>query len=1054
MKKLLLAGALVPLVLFAEVVQVADSVRDAQLDVWGATDVAFCREVMSCVLTNAGVEAVAAPFGDDGVVDPANVEVICSAFRTPALLEHYDFPLQPIGEMHYALYATPARAASFLSIRIADWPHLVVGYSPVSQGQRQNDDRTRFFEQTGLAPDYREYPTSAGAVAALTRGEIDALFLYTPDGKRPEGLVEIIPIGKRNVYFAVRRDRPDLFARLCRAYRDCYIDHIDRIDRLREEQLGVPRPTNRVRVAAFSRAGLFEVSPDGERTGAVESWLKAVGASTGWTFDYVYGGFDESLSDVMSGRLDLIGGVVYTDARRERLFYPHTLIGLLRVCLWTRDPIRFRPGEPASWEGMRVGMLAGARSTARAKDLFAQAGAQVVSVEYASATELHADYFAGKLDACVDIEMPALANETVLIRYSSNPMFLCASARRPDLFEPLNQAIDAVFDDFPKYKRLIAERYRVERSERATFSFDEIAWLDARIRSGQPVAIDFSSWPFPVADANGRPTGFVADFLALLARRTGLVFVAAPQTDLQTAKVKFLRGETDLWIPYPEVEHLATYSATHVFDLPVLEAFADLFGADPSLEMELFAARGAPPELVSILHKVAAHVDADELDRMFLDEVTARSAASRFFGLTADELKRTIGWTLAVLLVCGLVYGVVMIQLLRRQTQCARRAAVLAENHAQAKTRFLAVMSHELRTPLNAVIGFAEFLARGVEDAHTRAEYTHDILVSANALLALINDILDLSKLEAGALQMRVGRCDMNQLLRELPAIFGYRVSRHGVQLRIDVPDEPLPIVALLQQGMRQLLLNLVGNAAKFTDAGAIDVKARWTEATRTLHLEVSDTGCGLSAEKLARLFDPFVQDIGSRAQAAAGEIKGTGLGLPIVKRLVDAAGGTIAATSELGKGTTFTVDIPGLAVLERPVRVPDAPVVVPAAALAPTPVRVLVVDDMAMNRKILGIHLRNLKVPDVRFAENGVQALAEIQDWTPDLVLTDMWMPEMDGAQLAAALHKDARFAHVPIVAVTADVDVDATFDMSRFAQVIAKPITTAKLTALFNKL
>ncbi len=207
----------------------------------------------------------------------------------------------------------------------------------------------------------------------------------------------------------------------------------------------------------------------------------------------------------------------------------------------------------------------------------------------------------------------------------------------------------------------------------------------------------------------------------------------------------------------------------------------------------------------------------------------------------------------------------------------------------------------------------------------------------------------------------------------------------------------------------------------------------------------------GISEEKMKKLFKPGVQDIASRMKSSGGEVRGTGLGLPIVKRMVEAASGTISAQSELGKGTTFVIDIPGLAINDNVSKIPRAAEETIKAAM---PDRVLVVDDMSMNRKILGIHLANLKVKDIRYAENGVQALEVMKEWVPDLVLSDMWMPQMDGTQLAEAMRKDRRLAEIPIVAVTADVDVGSTYDMSLFAKVIAKPVTTDKLRALFGSI
>ena len=403
------------------------------------------------------------------------------------------------------------------------------------------------------------------------------------------------------------------------------------------------------------------------------------------------------------------------------------------------------------------------------------------------------------------------------------------------------------------------------------------------------------------------------------------------------------------------------------------------------------------------------------------------------------------------------LYGAVMMALLKRHARRAEEAALLAEDSAHAKTRFLAMMSHELRTPLNAVIGFAEFLARRDLDEQREEEYIQGIITSATTLLDLINDILDLSKLETGAMRMRVGGCSVNLLMSELPAIFGYRARDNGARLVVKrTGDYPVPDVVLSKQGFRQVLLNLVGTAAKFTRNGTITVEYGWepeSPGSGTLKLVVRDTGCGISQEKLDRLFDPFVQDIAMRMEQAESKDKGTGLGLPIVKRLVDSAGGTIHVKSELGKGTEFTVVIPSLCVVASTEDAPHAAEPAEVRELK-VPNAVLVVDDISVNRKVLGIHLANLGVVDVRFAENGVMALAAMETWIPDMVLTDMWMPEMDGQQLAEAMGADERLSKVPLVAITADVEVENTHSVKRFAKILAKPVTNGKLRTLFAEM
>ena len=1029
-------------------VKVVDCARDPALDAWAASDAKFACAVMEDVFKAAGVETVRVPYRGDGMSDSSNAEVVCSAFRTQRLLKDYDFPLQPLGRMHFALYAMPSRAAKMMSVKITDWPRMRVGYAPASFGQ--NQDRERYFQHATLDPDYVEYATSTDAIQALRSGKVDTLFLYTPIDKRPEDLVEVVPIGSRNVYFAVRKDRPDLMKKLTAAYRECYIDNVDKYDRLREQLLGVAISSNRVRVAAYCRGHLFNVTPDGDRSGVIEEWLNAVGARTHWSFDYVYGSYDDSLKDVKSGRLDLVGGIGFSAIRRDDFYFPHTPIGMLHVYLWSHPGSRFKAGDPTTWRGMKVGVLAGALSAKRIKQQLEKEHLDIVCREYATDGELMQAYFANEIDACVDIETPILDKECALHSYASHPMYLCVTTKKPALCSGLEQALDEVCDDFPKYMKMISVRHYGVRSEMSMLTPQEAKWLRARLRDVRPVMIDFSPWPVRLKDDEGNLTHFAKAFLAELAKATGLKFDTQPQTGIQTAEAKFLRGETDFWIPYPERIDLASVGAVSVFSVPVPENYAEMIGAHGrNDDFEMWANHAVPDELVSILRKAVANIDPIKIQEMFMTAFAERTVVHRVFGLTREELTKLIVLTVIGALFVVALYGTVMMVLLRRQARRANEAAALAEDHAQAKTRFLAMMSHELRTPLNAVIGFSEFLSREKLAEEKRKEYTDGIMLSATALLELINDILDLSKLEAGAMHMRSGLCDVNQLLRELPAIFGYRVRRHGVKLRIEtLGDKPIPVLKLSQQGVRQILINLVGNAAKFTEEGEIVVSMTWMAATCTLVLEVSDTGCGISEEKMARLFDPFVQDISSRMRSNAGEIKGTGLGLPIVKRMVENARGTVKVTSALGKGTTFRIEIPGLSVVEPSV----APHIAEETLRAALPERVLVVDDMVMNRKILGIHLANLAVKDVRYAEDGEEAIAVMKTWVPDLVLTDMWMPKMDGTQLAEAMRRDRRLAAIPIVAVTADVDVGSTYDLSLFAKVIAKPVTTDKLHALFG--
>ena len=379
----------------------------------------------------------------------------------------------------------------------------------------------------------------------------------------------------------------------------------------------------------------------------------------------------------------------------------------------------------------------------------------------------------------------------------------------------------------------------------------------------------------------------------------------------------------------------------------------------------------------------------------------------------------------------------------QRQLVASARAANQA---ARAKTMFLATMSHEIRTPLNAVIGFSEFLNRPDVTPDEIKEYTAGISHSANALLSLINDILDLSKLEAGKVDMN-GRCDLVKLFDEMDSLFHYRAVTKDLRLEHTIPKE-FPVLKLSEEHVRQILLNLIGNAVKFTDAGLVEWTAEAHEdgaGTVSLNINVTDTGVGIAREKLKTIFDPFIQDGATRG----GKVySGTGLGLPIVKRLLDACNGTIEMESSPGEGTRVHIHIARVPVLPKNELPAPEPASAGTAALKfPENFRAVIVDDVPINLKILDLHVKGLGVKDIARAASAEEALKAIAEKKPDIVLTDMWMPGMSGADLAAEIRKNHELDGVPLVAVTADNDVGATFDASLFAEILTKPVTAAKL-------
>ena len=390
-----------------------------------------------------------------------------------------------------------------------------------------------------------------------------------------------------------------------------------------------------------------------------------------------------------------------------------------------------------------------------------------------------------------------------------------------------------------------------------------------------------------------------------------------------------------------------------------------------------------------------------------------------------------------------------------------REAQLQAEAASQAKGAFLATMSHEIRTPMNGVLGFTSLL-RGTALTSEQNEYVTTIEQSGEILLALINDILDLSKLELHRVELERQPVVLQDLINEIGVLFSPRLRAKGVRLAFDCAAEVPPAVLADALRLRQVMFNLVGNAAKFTQHGEVRVRiSRMTDAadltgkTCSLCFEIMDTGIGLSEEQRVRLFQPFTQADSSTTR----QFGGTGLGLAISQRLVSLMGGTIGVESQSGQGARFFFSI-RVPVMEEP---PNATALATAVPLQTAPrygERILVVEDNVVNRRMISMMLSRLHC-DADYAENGAEAVtkAATVDQTYSLVLMDVVMPEMDGLDATRAIraHELSRgLSPVWIVALTASAlvgDRERCFSagMNDF---LSKPFRLEELIAVLDRI
>nr|MEA2797027.1 two-component system, sensor histidine kinase [Phenylobacterium sp.] len=358
----------------------------------------------------------------------------------------------------------------------------------------------------------------------------------------------------------------------------------------------------------------------------------------------------------------------------------------------------------------------------------------------------------------------------------------------------------------------------------------------------------------------------------------------------------------------------------------------------------------------------------------------------------------------------------------RDQALAERAAADAAREEARqagrAKSNFLATMSHEIRTPMNGVLGMAQLLQRDETDPMQK-ERLAVLLDSGDYLLSILNDILDVSKIDAGRLDIMPAPEDLRLFFDRLVGFWGAGADEKGVALVLSVSDT-VPSFALIDAlRLRQVLFNLVGNALKFTEAGSVEVIAEAMpngEGAVLMHLAVRDTGMGIAPEHLPNLFTRFSQGDESEVRRFGG----TGLGLAIAKQLIELMGGRIWAESQPGKGSTFHIKLP-LALADG-VRSPKAADAV-VAAIPLTGLRILTVDDNAVNLLVLDQLLSSFE-HEVAKAASGAEALAALAVTPFDLVLLDIQMPGMTGVEVLQQLRAgDGPNRDAPVVALTADV-------------------------------
>jgi|GEM_PF-488006 len=392
------------------------------------------------------------------------------------------------------------------------------------------------------------------------------------------------------------------------------------------------------------------------------------------------------------------------------------------------------------------------------------------------------------------------------------------------------------------------------------------------------------------------------------------------------------------------------------------------------------------------------------------------------------------------------MYGVTQdITLFKELEEDLLNAKIEAEKANKAKSEFLANMSHEIRTPMNAVIGFSDLLFTSVKETKQRAQI-NSIRSSARNLMRIINDILDLSKIEAGKLTLQYSKVNLMKMVKELELLFSHSTEEKGLEFGIRTITNVPPVLILDEVRLRQILFNLVGNAVKFTNEGSVKIAIshEFTQADKLkICIDVQDTGIGIPEDQQKTIFEAFSQQAGQRV----AQYGGTGLGLTITQRLVEMMGGTISVKSTPAKGSTFTVVLPQVEYCNCKDGVTESEEMPDIRAIRFEQARVLVIDKDKENRKLIVdlLEQANLLVSQ---SAKGKDALALLTENRFDLIIIDPLLGDMSGVELLKKIRANSNYATIPVIACSASnksITVDGKEEY--FNEALLKPVDLSVL-------
>ena len=757
--------------------------------------------------------------------------------------------------------------------------------------------------------------------------------------------------------------------------------------------------TQKLRVGYYAYTGFNMIDADGSYSGYSYELLQKIARYR--NVIYEYDGYDSDVNDVMQmledGEIDVIPDLRITPDREDRFDFTTSPVGTITSMLTVRAGNRtVIAGEYSTYNGMTVGFSHDGNGRNQSFIEFAaDHNFTYTAVFYDTDDELAEALHKGEITAALTNANRITTDEWVLETFDETPFYMAVRKGDTQTLALLNGALAEMDRQEPSWQVDLHERYsNTSRSSTLALTAEEQAYLyDTNAGSKVwTVAVNPDRYPYSYKDQKGNWTGISVKLFDLLARRAGICYRLLDADTRDDYMDLLQNGKADLSLAF----------------------FNDL-----------------------------SH--AEQLGYKLTDPYLSA-------GFSWVRLLYQYPLVMVFLCVCAVSVAAGAILLVRARSFRLKMASALhkAEEASQAKTEFLSNMSHDIRTPINGIMGMLDIAEANFDDQARVKDCLVKMRGAASHLLSLINDVLDMAKVESGTMQMLDADFDLRELLNSCCGIIEGQLNDRDVTLTKQIGPFWHPRLRGSELHIRQVLLNILSNAVKYTpDSGTINFYARETlfeEGLVHLRIEIADTGIGMGEEFLQHIFEPFTQE----QQTSRTTYKGTGLGMAITKKLVDQMHGSLDVESTPGKGSTFTVRL-SLPLAETAY---DTPEEEPPADLHG--LHLLMAEDNELNREI-AVTLLEEQGAAITTAENGREAVELFQNapqGTFDAVLMDVMMPEMNGLEATRAIRA---FEHcppesgIPIIAMTANVfadDVKACLEAGMNSHV-GKPLDMQVLAA-----